>query len=367
MAETDTDTSGSMAIWAQHNGAGPGTIEVHVNFWRLSGHRRFWWRTARDAPSDLIEIGVMLSEPRAVEAVSLFVPAAVRRDEVEDLGQHFSRVELAEGIFNEDLSCTSASGRDWIELNETGGQPFCRVHVFAEVDKQIDPGQLELATLGSGTLVKISKDAIESSCRDLPPNGRLYFRLRFSLGRTEGRPFVLVRKPIDRWFQSGFEQVEYIDFRFNEPRTLPDVIERSMRGVGAVPIEKLAFLIIVPVNPEMSSFGAQQYKSRRLEAGNWRDYIRNIPKEMIVYHWRKTDGVRDFSVFIKLRARLSNRMVLATYLVIAFLFAIAGNLTANYIQSNLLDSAKKGVMAPWMETPVQSARSIAHTRQPNLL
>jgi hypothetical protein len=64
---------------------------------------------------------------------------------------------------------------------------------------------------------------------------------------------------------------------------------------------------------------------------------------MMVYHWKqlardkegsgatKKQGVRDFAAFIKYRVRRSGLRLLLVYLVIAFAFGVAGNMTASFL------------------------------------
>ena len=91
---------------------------------------------------------------------------------------------------------------------------------------------------------------------------------------------------------------------------------------------------------DMLNSSEELHKMRLLEHDIWNPYVpAGIPEGMVVYHWRKmpkddeAKGVSDYSAFVKLRTRRSSRRIIATYLVIAFLLGVLGNLCASGIQA----------------------------------
>jgi hypothetical protein len=177
------------------------------------------------------------------------------------------------------------------------------------------------------------------------------------VGKKE--PFVRTITPRDRYFQSGFEEVEYVDFRLNEARTLPIRVESLMRADSAggqpVPLTRVAFLTAIPVLADLTLSSRQQHKSRLLEHDFWNEYVPSgIPDGMMVYHWRedKPEGVEDFSAFVKMRTRRSGRQILKNYLMIAFAFGVLGNLTASAIE-------------PWISSMFNAAAAISILRTGN--
>jgi hypothetical protein len=118
---------------------------------------------------------------------------------------------------------------------------------------------------------------------------------------------------------------------------------------GHVVIERLAFLTAVPVLSELSVSDTQFHKNRLLEHGLWSKYVPGgIPKGMMVYHWRKekATGLEDFTAFVKLQTRRTSWVILLIYLAIAFLFGVAGNLTASAIEYWYQDSSRNTINAP---------------------
>jgi hypothetical protein len=329
----------SLAIWcAPRPEAGPTTIEVHFNYWHIAGNEEFS-RKAKCPVSDFAEIGVMLDNPEKIDRISIILPFLVAEDSIVDCSRHLAQPELAQGIFNEVLTTTiAASPARYVELNGNS-DIFCRIHSFMKNDAgKIDAAELLVQSIGEGTLLTITSEALNEVSRFGNPPPRAYFRLRIYISDDAQNPLVRRIPTPDRLLQSGFNEIEYIDFRLNEARTLPPGIENSMRSDGSkgdITLKSVAFLIAVPVSAELSASSTQFHKLRPLEHPLWDAYVPSgIPEEMMVYHWRRieSDGIPDFSAFVKLETRRSGRRILGKYLLIAFLFGVLGNLAASAIQ-----------------------------------
>ena len=221
-----------------------------------------------------------------------------------------------------------------------GTSPFCRVHKFMQsngkIDLRVNCWSIKLTEERSLT---ISNAAISVACTNLrPASGRVYFRLRIYLDSSKPNAFVRVITPKDSILQSGFDEVEYVDFRFNEARTLPSKIEAMMRQVVTKAlISKVAFLTAVPVRATLAASNSEWHKSRLLEHQVWNSYVPSgIPDGMMVYHWKKevpasTTGIVDFSSFVKLQTRKTSIRTMWTYLGIAFCFGVLGNMVATLV------------------------------------
>ncbi|MGU3398267.1 hypothetical protein ACLBWS_00735 [Brucellaceae bacterium D45D] len=332
------EKAGSMAIWCVANGDVTNTtMETHFNFWRIAGDKDF--KGLKEfPPKDFLEIGLLIKNPTPLQRVKIYLPVDIDRQSIQDAGVRLSDTSVAQGIFNEKLQCVATPAPARIEL-KNGDTLFCRVHKFIEENGNLDASHLQLERFSNGTLLTIERAAIDSVSHQIKADESIYFRLRVYLPDGKNSPFIHVITPLDRRFQSGFEEIEYIDFRFNELRTLPPQVENQIRtdeGAGKVNISLVAFLTAFPVHSELSSSSIQWHKNRLLEHDPWNKYVPSgIPGGMVVYHWKKEgkdgNGVADFSSFVKLHTRRSGRKILLTYLVVAFLFGLVGNLTASYI------------------------------------
>lgn len=330
------ERAGSMAVWCVANGDVTNTtMETHFNFWRIAGDKDFKGRP-QCPPRDFLEIGLLIKNPAHIQRINVYLPVDVERQSIQDAGVQLGKTSVAQGIFNEKLQCVVTPAPVRIEL-KIDDNLFCRVHKFIEQNGKLDASHLSLETFSDGTLLSIEKAAIESVSHQIKADESIYFRLRVYLPSGKSSPFIHVITPLDRKFQSGFEEIEYIDFRFNELRTLPPQVENKIRAdekQHKVNISLVAFLTAFPVHSELSASSIQWHKNRLLEHDPWDEYVPSgIPGGMVVYHWKKEgkdgNGVADFSSFVKLHTRRSGRKILLTYLAVAFLFGLLGNLAAS--------------------------------------
>lgn len=322
----------TIAFWCEKaEGAGDTFAEFHVNLWHFSNKKR----------SDFFEIGVMPDDPGALSAIKIFVPFVIERTNIQDLGPEFASTELAQGIFNETLSFTQPPSGKCVELRD-GDTVYCQVHIFSPDGDQIDADELSLKHQAGGTLITISQQALASLARQSDISHRGYFRLRIFPKANNSRPFVTIIKPKDRAWNSGFDQIEYIDCRMNEPRTLPTSVETAAVGAkyGVAMTKRVVFLAVVPVVSSVTSSHAEWHKSRLLENEIWENYVPNgLEDGMVVYHWRKsfTDDtnkpLHGFSTFVKMQTRKSGLLIIGFYVLMAFVLGVVGSLTASYFQS----------------------------------
>jgi hypothetical protein len=338
-------SDGSMAVWSFHKAGGAGaSAEVHFNYWRISGDRTF--KPADEHPCrDFVEIGIWLVKPETVGSVCIYLPG--QHWDFEDVAVRFTSPDIVQGIFNTQLTGAQANLPSRVEVQRTSGERFCRIHQFPTDQNGIVATHLTSEKCADGTLLKITQHALDEVSFNLPENVPAYFRLRAYLHAQADSPFVKDIVPSDRNFQTGYEVVDYLDFRLNEARSLPTQVEEQMRvGLGTrLPITMVAFLTAVPVQSNVTTSSLETHKMRLLEQ-TWNDYVPGgIPRGMMVYHWKrqpKGDGnVEDFSAFVKMATRVSNRKILAVYLIIAFGFGVAGNLAASWIWDFFTSSPPK--------------------------
>ncbi|AWO90838.1 hypothetical protein [Bradyrhizobium diazoefficiens] len=339
---------GSMAVWGRQKAgtAASASVEVHFNYWRIAGVKVAKTpetkKYADIAGKDFVEIGIFLRGAANVDHFSMYLPGLGSDWRLEDCGHRFAQFEIAQGIFNLQLSSqlNGAPGPKRIDLFEAANGNFCRVHVFPMVGNSLDVAQIVQNPSADGLVVTITQKAITEACFQHPAEKPVYFRLRaYYVGADKKNPFVKTIRPHDRWVQTGFSVVEYLDFRLNEARTLPSSVETLMReGEGLlVPTVLVAFLTALPVQSDVTTISWDKtHKKRVLEDDLWAKYVpTGIPRGMTVIHW-KDEGkdqkpIRDFSAFVKMQTRLVSWPLLITSFVIAFVFGILGNLSASWI------------------------------------
>lgn len=339
-------SSKSMAVWCtQSSGAKATSFEVHFNYWRLAKNITAKARSSTDETCDFAEIGVRLDDAKSIDQIFIYIPLVVNVGAIEDCSSHFRKTNIAQGIFNEviQISRPNIAGARSVVLREKGGKLFCRVHCFKmKGDGHIlDNSELSVTKFAEGCLI-IVKSAALATARTQGRNSKVkpvYFRLRVPMPPSDkNNPFATVIQAPDRLLQSGSDQIEYLDFRLNEARTLPTEVETRMRDEHAVgaKLKLVAFLTAIPVECDLSEANTQSHKMRLLEYPIWKDYAPGVLESMVVYHWKKADPqkhISDFNAFVKLRVRRSNAGIIIKYLGFAFLFGILGNLAASGLQA----------------------------------
>jgi len=224
--------------------------------------------------------------------------------------------------------------------------------VFAIDNQNIASQHLNISHQQDGTLLSI-EDAILNDARTLFTDGSpAYFRLRVAVGEGENNPIVRAVPKLDKFLQSSYDEIEYLDFRVNEARTLPDLLESQMRQENgdAIKMRVVAFLTAIPMQSDISVANTPSHKMRLLEHNQWNTYIvGGIPEGMMVYHWKREEApastqtaltsasteINDFTAFVKLTTHRCSRRVWLIYLGIAFVLGIGGNIAANYAQKGI--------------------------------
>lgn len=377
-------SNGTIAIWSLPRQGSTGTlVEAHFNYWRLAGgksikKRGTGWRSK--VADDFLEIGLLFDDITQVEAIRMFIPTLVTPAMVGDCAPLLTNAKFAQGIFNEVLSVTNnAPGAPHcVILNNQNGGIFCRVHRFATSSGVLDADELEIVPQNDGTLLTIRRSALDV-CGNIQPLEKCYFRLRIRLSGSEKvNPFIKVIPPLDRHLQSGHEEIEYIDFRMNEARTLPPAIETRMgadrANDGPIDFKLVAFLTAVPVHSELSASSAPSHKMRLLEK-NWDDYVDlDLPVGMAVYHWKREGElvanpnaaatfipIKDFSAFVKLLTRRSSWKIVLIYLVLAFALGLLGNMTASWLE---IGETRPHIEAKLTTEPDTNGASGEHAKLP---
>jgi hypothetical protein len=342
----------SIGIWCTPvRATDPIKIEVHFNYWRIQPHTtwlsRFCSWLKRSSDGDFVEVGIMVDDIRRAEKIHIFFPAVLSASQICDCSPYFIERDIVQGIFNEQLKAANEPDANGplVLRHANNNRIYGRMHNFATRPNSTDilMRHLKLRRVSGGTICTIESEAIKACSPRNNHRGKAYFRLRFRVPmRKRENPFVEDVPVFDRFLLSGYEHVEYLDFRLNDARTLPTPVEQQMANdqpENSTVISLVAFLTAVPVSAALSVTHTAFHKMRLLENEIWTKYADGIPNGMVVYHWRK-DGtpkkpIDDFSAFVKLQIRLSSWQILLKYLIFALVFGVFGNLVAGWLQPNI--------------------------------
>lgn len=314
-------------------------ISLHINYWHFS---------VDSEKSDVLDIGLMLPKIEGIEELCLYLPIKLKESEILDITSLLKHNEISTAIFNENLSSQQYGTKDHYKLLK-GDKYFCSLRSFLKND--INNGEefgFRSAAGDDGVIISIKSEAIKKALPD-QKDGKAYFRLRVILDSKDKKD-IFIRKdlPQDKYFVSGFEVTEYIDFRINETRLLPQSVQEEiehLQGRDIIPVNRIDFLLATTPGADIKISGTSFHKSRYLEPNPWNTYLENGPEDirktietgMVVYHWKsvaKSDKpIEDFLAFVKLRIRLSQRKKIAFYFLWIIFLGGVGSLWASWAYS----------------------------------
>lgn len=335
------NSSGSVAVWCKSNRTRANRrFEAHFNYWHIRGDRSFGGKDNL-SPRDFLEVGILFEEPSSLEEINVFIPLKLESNHVVDCSNYFRRAPLAEGVFNEPLVANARiPGVPCVELRRANGKHFASVFEF-----YCSKANLDTDTSVDGTVISISTESLKKVSLHLPKGELAYFRLRIYL--PDANPFIKVMKPRGDWFlHSSYNEIEYVDFRFNETRTLPDEIQQRVDrdwDRALAPITLVAFLTAIPGKSQLSTLNAASYKMRLLEKPIWNTYVPSgIPDGMMVYHWKRARSdkpekdwevldITDMTTFVRLESHHSPPASRILFLLIALAIGVVGSIAADWI------------------------------------
>ncbi len=149
----------------------------------------------------------------------------------------------------------------------------------------------------------------------------MYIRFRISSKKL----FELAQeiKNKDFLFESAISLNKFIDFRFNDIRTLDTTLLQEMNKKNAeMEFEKIHFLLMTKADVDIINSNSAE---RLLEDNVWYKYMGFNPKTFIVAnHWR-FEGKKEFNLFIKLKLKRFSWFHLLAYLFIIIFISVIAN------------------------------------------
>ncbi|SIT83577.1 hypothetical protein [Pontibacter indicus] len=308
-------------------------LTIHLNYWQVNERLKKRLFIPRRREISFLDAGILLDKPSLVEIVYIFIPfsSVSNKIQVEDLGKLLKeRPELVYAIFNEKFKVSVSTGSKIINVTDDS-RPDKNFNIYV-LDDATD---IEYEEKFNGTLLKIKvPNGILQS--EIP----LYFRIRIK------GPFVdtlrVVYRPKNRLFESGFSEIEVLDFRVQEIRNLNPTLLEEMSINKSFDLKKIHLLILRSARDELMFNSGNLHSSRILERGLWKSYFSEdiILDDIFAYHTKSaktTNGsaLEDFIVGFKFKVeRVSVRTILA-YLGIALVLSYFVELTASDLKEIL--------------------------------
>ena len=328
---------GSLSVWCTSDDVEHGpSVELHFNIWcGLSGNT-----------PDVLDIGILFTEPRPIRELFLYFPREVRRDQLRDLSPLLKDPITLSAVFNDTLEIGNERPGSFDVLRNNALS-------FRVVGVDLDnPNQATIEALPEedgqcGTIIKFGGEVISQ----MVGVGDHYMRLRLAL--SDGLRDMLVSRiePTDRLFLSSFYRTQMIEFRLNEKRNFSKELRERQKDGRPPAISAVHDFLVRDLSVEMVQSHATFRKMRRLEPGLWDNYLSGLgspkPEDMIIYHWREVaqsgKTVEDFIALTLFRQAGNN---LWLYIAAIIFLGAIGSSTQSFLTSSV-----SGI-AIWLGYPV---------------
>jgi len=309
----------SVALWAVNKDPEQETkVDLHVNFWNFK-------QKLGQADVAYLETGLMISNWGNIKNITLSLPIKLSQKDVIDLGGKFKDADVATAIFNERISATQDPVEQFMDLKI--GETCTRVCFFENM-------QNLLCISEERTEISILESHISERTRNLNVESKLYVRFRFILKNENIKSFLNNIKPHDRFLLTGYDYIEYFDFRLNRIRNLPDPIRKNVISSN-LNLLSINFFIICCLENEIMTGYKNFDKCRMLEESIWHKYFekdlevsRLNASRTVVYQWKESNK-NDFSAFVKFKRRKSGFETIVSYLI----FILAVSILASFLPS----------------------------------
>lgn len=263
-------------------------IELHINYWLLQEDTGF--------ELNYLDVGVKFGGIDSQSSINIYFPFKVNgTNYYPGLGSLVcSRSDLIQTIFNSTYASTTKASNTSVDI-AFRDDDVLRFHT--QIDLAGENGGVTVKETGEGSTLSFPLSLFtlkESEEKNLAPN---YFRFRIQLERDKCN-ISQVHKHSDRYILNRLESIEIVDFRLNEVRDLPGVIQsKNLIDSG---IRNIHFFLIREVNSEYKQSHADYKRCRLLERELWDDYLnpdrspsKKIPEQMLIYHWKESSYQKD--------------------------------------------------------------------------
>jgi len=314
---------GSIAIWSEATpieaaGYAP-KIEAHINIWRNSD------RKSGQGHFDLLDIGILFQEVRALRRLSISLPFTMDQANIIDLFEVMRDDTTLSAIFNETLEGRRKSqSEDFFEAFHT--ERKC-VQCFVQRCRRGADWTLRKLDDGddTGHVIVIGPTFFD---RIRAAVGDHYLRLRVMVPIGQHNGFVSDNRPRDSAFLSTISTSEIIEFRLNEMRNFSTALRKELKEVDCrlIDISAVHYFLIRDMTVEMTQSHMNFRKMRRLEPRIWDNYLTGFPgffpDRLIIYHWASfakstTEPVENFTALATFRARYTGSLAVYAAVIVA--------------------------------------------------
>lgn len=299
------------AVWVD----GDDTSTVYINDWINPKGKSF------------VDVAIRIRGVKISKALSVYVPFAVSREEIEDVSLLFSNTRVLQAIFSS-ACIVDYKKNEYTSEIAYNGKTVDVVHI-STLSYEVKP-------LADGTLIHVDFDALQP-CLD---NDEAYFiwrmphkslnalfKSRVNVGSVLRRLRDLITSPVVS------EKFGY-SIRVNESRLLPEEITR----IGMFHRQKLKKTVVslsINENYELNDSGC--YRIHRLEENLYEDYLPDDydREDVITYQWHQSREYNlqgQFNFYYGIVRNSISRGSMFIYIVLLLTISVIGDLLAAVIQ-----------------------------------
>jgi len=316
--------------------------EIHFNIWEHPCDK-----------NSILDIGLMLDINEPAQKIEIFLPWALKRNDIEDLSAKILVANGVSAVFNESWTSSTANIRPGGCVERDNGTFFSIVPYAPEIVQRVLP---------MGTFHSIVFDIAEikrTSLAAASPQAHPALRHMYVRIRVQNVPPSFYRVGIDQgdaFGGSALTRTEIIDFRMNVRRGAPTAVEATLSG-RFLEFSKV-HLFLMKARDHDIVFEDKQFKAcRSLEdEAFWATYIlgqaptarevkksRHRVKNSLGYQWRKTSSsaggmISEFGMLARFKSFKIQKLTMALFLLLALLVGCAGNgaydLLKNWLSSS---------------------------------
>ena len=259
--------------------------EAHVNIWKV------YVGTIRTRISFFYDFGLKVSQK--VGNIRLFIPF-----EIEENGKDFDLVRLLKNdnkllctVFNMDLKSDTSPKNAFSRVTSTekDEEKFCLYQLGSnnfsvETVKIADRCRSKI--IGSLLTITLRNKPDENVCNS---NTRLY--IRFRLQAKNVKDAVISDHISNDLLQDAFSEIDMIDFRMNEHRSvhIEAIDKMKEEGYDYFEFDKVHLFFMAETKEIVQNGSSLKSDRRLLEKELWKDYIPKGAKNSyyIAHHWKK--------------------------------------------------------------------------------
>lgn len=232
-------------------------FELHINLWESE-------------KNDIQSLDIGLFCPLEDHSYNLVIKIPENHDinDFQDLYEEMKDDETSRNIFNCYVQVTPGKYCSYALRNEEGKEPsFILLPVSKDNVQKDDDGLVVNVNIPSKTdLVEVEESVF---IENVKKSSQIYIRLR--INNIKKQFYSVYSEPINKPFESGYEQNEIIDFRVNDIKLLDECTQKKLI-TQKVSFSRIHFLLICDFEKNIVQYNGS-LKSRLFEQSRWNKYL----------------------------------------------------------------------------------------------